>query len=295
MTNRRLHLPAALLLVIGFAGSSPAPCEPPPPGDPAASVRVATLLPYVGDAVSRADTRLVVVASVAPRSGAPLPEGVLDLGSPHAPNLEQLALSRPEIVVADARFHRSLTEPLSGSGARVVLVDGSSIESTLAGLREVGAAAGGSQSLDQLVETCRQQIEALRLADSPALLPLFGAPGSYTAITPRTWLGDLIETLGFDNVAAEVSGRESFPGYVQLSDEVLMTLPRATVVLVTHGSPDAVLEDFERKARQGGPWKRFAADVIVLDPDRFAANPGLDLPVAGAELIELVQAERPMP
>ncbi|MBZ0114745.1 MAG: ABC transporter substrate-binding protein [Thermoanaerobaculia bacterium] len=284
---QRSALAATVTVLLACALALPLAAEP-STSEPAKATRVATLLPYVGEAILRADPSVQLVASVANQSGDPLPEGVIDLGSPHAPNLEQLALSRPDVVVADVRFHRSLTEPLSQSGAKLVLVNGSSINATFDGLREVARVVGNSEGMLSTIETSRAKLVALHLVDSPKVLPLFGSPGSYMAITPRTWLGDLLEEVGFHNVAADLVGRETFPGYVQISEEVLMTLDPATVLLVTHGSPQAVLEDFQRQAERGGPWKRFADHVLVLDPDRFAANPGLDLPLAAAELITLV-------
>jgi iron complex transport system substrate-binding protein len=287
---RRTTLVATITALVACSSTLPLTAEPTTSGS-AKATRVATLLPYVGEAILRADPSVQLVASVANQSGDPLPEGVIDLGSPHSPNLEQLALSRPDVVVADARFHRSLTEPLSQSGTELVLVNGSSINATFDGLLEVARVVGDSQGMVTTINASRAELVRLHLTDSPNVLPLFGSPGSYMAITPRTWLGDLLQEIGFHNVAADLVGRETFPGYVQISEEVLMTLDPATVLLVTHGSPEAVLEDFQRQAQQGGPWKRFADRVLVLDPDRFAANPGLDLPLAAAELIALVREE----
>jgi ABC-type hemin transport system substrate-binding protein len=102
-----------------------------------------------------------------------------------------------------------------------------------------------------------------------------------------TWLGDLLAQLGFNNLAAGMTGRQQVPGYFELSDEVLATLRPELVLLVTHGSPRAVEESFRRRAAAGGAWTGLGDNLRVLDPDLFATNPGLRLPEAARRLAEL--------
>jgi iron complex transport system substrate-binding protein len=91
-------------------------------------------------------------------------------------------------------------------------------------------------------------------------------------------------------VPEEAVGREAFPGYVEISDEVLAVSRPELVLLVTHGSPAAVAESFERQARSGGAWAGLAPRVRVLEPSLFGGNPGLELPRAARLLAELAAA-----
>ena len=96
-------------------------------------VRVATLLPCVEDAL-RGVPGVKVVASIRASMRAPERTDVVDLGSPHAPNLERLASANANLVVADAVINAPLKDDLARSGAEVMLLDTSSVESTFAGL-----------------------------------------------------------------------------------------------------------------------------------------------------------------
>lgn len=251
-------------------------------------VRVATLLPWVADALAGLDGA-VVVASVA-RPGEALPAGVADLGTPHSPSYERLAVARPDVVVGERRLHGALAAELGRGGGRVLLLDASSVEGTFAGLLEVGRRTGTAEGMAERVAAARRELAALRLPRPVPVLPLFGAPGSFLAITGGTWLGDLLGELGLRNLAADAAGREAFPGYVDLSEEVLLTMRPAAVLLVTHGSPEAVEETFLRQRAAGGAWGALGGRLHVLDPALFGGNPGLRMPEAARRLVRAAGA-----
>lgn len=277
-----LRLLAGLALAFALAAAVPTvdASEPEP-------VRVATLLPYVAEALDGIG-EAAVVASIA-RPGEALPAGVVDLGDPHSPSFEELAEARADLVVADRRIHGLLADKLARAGAEVVMVEAGSVAATFDGLVAVGERVGAGGEMRRRVAEARAGIAAVRRAEPVAALPLFGAPGSFLAITGSTWLGDLLGEVGLRNLAAEAAGRESFPGYVDLSDEVLATMRPDLVLLVTHGAPEAVEEAIRQRAAAGGVWSGIARNTRVLEPDLFASNPGLRMPEAARRLAELAE------
>jgi iron complex transport system substrate-binding protein len=255
-------------------------------------IRVATLLPFVEDALALEPERVVVVASVRRSMREPLPPGLIDLGNPHSPNFERLVEANADLIVVDGQIHATLVPRLEALGAEVQVVDASGITKTLASLSALAARVGPTPRLDDRIAAVERQLESLRIERPVKVLPLFGAPGSFYAITERTWLGQLIATLGFENVAPS-EGDERFPGLVVVSDEVLSTLQPDLVVLVAHGDPRKIQSDLAGRTLEGGAWASLRSagyGIHVLDPGLFAANPGLDLDRAAADLIALVQA-----
>jgi iron complex transport system substrate-binding protein len=254
--------------------------------------RVATLVPFVADALAPMSGKALVVASVRPSSVASPLAGTVDLGSPHAPNLELLATSKPDIIVGDAAMHATMTEALSRGGARVVLIDTGSVDGAFAGLLEVGQLVGASDEMTRAVAEARAGISAEALQTPVATLPLFGAPGSFLVITERTWLGDLLDKLNFANAARTATGKETYPGYVMLSDELVATYRPQLVLVVAHGDPEAIRAAFLKRAGEDGPWRSLrdaGLGVHVLDPADFAANPGLGLRDAARSLHRLAE------
>src|SRR5262245_496155 len=277
---------AALLcaLGVGLAGLAAA-AEP---------VRVATLLPMVREALAPYAGRVLLVASVRSDMRQPLPAGIADLGSPHAPSFEQLAAAKPELVVVDASLQAAQREALGRSGARVLAIDSTSVDSTFAGLVEVGAAVGLRPELEADTARARAEIAASAVATPVPTLTLFGAPGGFFVVTERTWIGDVMNRVGLRNTAP--AGLESgrFPGLAPVNDEVLATLSPQLVLLIAHGDPEGVRAAFQREMSERPVWKSVrdsaARGVHALDPTLFSANPGLGLPRAAQALRALAES-----
>jgi iron complex transport system substrate-binding protein len=274
----------ALLALAACAG--PASAEP---------VRVAALLPFVGEALALVPAQATLVAVARRDLRAPLPEGLVDLGNPHSPNFEALAGARPAVVVGDKMLHGRMAADLGAGGAKVLLIDTTSVDSTLAGLVELGALVGDAKTIAARTDALRADIAKHKLAKPIPVLPLFGTPDSFYVVTKQTWLGDLLDQLGFELPATTGAGDKRFPGFVPVSDEFLVTLRPELVLLVAHGDPRALEETLVRKTSNGGPWsavgKAAKLGVRVLDPQVFGSNPGLGMGRAAEELSALAAAE----
>ncbi|HEV7735188.1 MAG TPA: ABC transporter substrate-binding protein [Candidatus Binatia bacterium] len=279
MTHRRLSL--AFVLLAGTAMAA----EP---------VRVATLLPYVADALGKTGGNVTLVATVRTDMRTPPPPPTVDLGSPHAPSFEALAEARPQIIVGDRMMHGALKEKLERSGAEVLLIDSDTVAATFDGLLEVGRRCGVADAMQKQVDESRKQLASQALGKPMPVLILFGTPGSFLVVSPRTWLGDLATSLAFQNVAASVSGQERHPGFVQVSDEVLAGLRPELVLMVAHGDPEAIRTSFTKRLDSGGAWepmrKTATRGVHVLPASLFSTNPGLALPDAARQLHELAES-----
>jgi ABC-type Fe3+-citrate transport system substrate-binding protein len=252
-------------------------------------VRVATLLPYAAEALAGFEAAAVVIANVA-RPGESVAATQMDLGMAHEPNLELLATVRADLIIGDRRLHATLREQLGRFGGDVLLVDASSVQATFDGLLEIGRRVGLEKELAARVAAVEAELAGLRLSTPVTTLPLFGAPGTFLAITPQTWLGDLLARLDFDNLASSGSGHQTRPGYVSLSDEVLASSRPRLVLLMAHGDADEIAHGFRKAALASGGWAHLADRVHLLDPRLFAGNPGLRMGDAGRVLVALATA-----
>lgn len=258
--------------------------------------RVATLLPFVADALARIEGPFVVVAEVRRDLRVPV-TGAADPGTAHAPSLERLAEARPTLVVGDAGLHANQKDHLEIGGAEVMLLDTRSVAATLNALDALGSRIEAADAMRRETDAVRRHLAESRVV-GPAkgepvpTLALFGASSSFLVLTERTWLGDLLGALGFRNVGDVAGGDERFPGLVALSDETLATLQPELVLLVTHGDPAAIESRFAERTGGGGAWQSLrrtaTRGVHVLDPKIFTANPGLGLVQAADALRALV-------
>jgi iron complex transport system substrate-binding protein len=269
-----------LTLTVGLPAAPAASAKPP---------RVASLLPWVADALDRVGPPGVVVA-VTRRDlhQAPAPPRI-DLGSPHAPNLERLAEARPTLIVGDRALHGPLVERLERLGAEVFLVAATTVDETFDSLLALARRVGSAGAMVREIDAARGDLRALRLGQPMPVLVLFGTPGGFLVVTGRSWLGDLVERIGFGNVATAGVGAERHPGYVELADEILAGLSPDLVLLVTHGDPTRIRAAFTERVATG-PLHRLGQaprGVHVLSPVLFASNPGLAMPEAARAIHDL--------
>lgn len=276
---RPLALVAALFpcAATGVAAESAFAQTMPVPDSPTIRPRVATLIPYVADALHRVGLSELVVASVRSAPHIPLESSVIDLGNSHSPSIERLADARPTLVVGDRDLHAGLEQRLSLPGAQVHLVRSHTVDATFDGLIDVAARIGKRAAMEAEIVRARADLASFERRERTAVVALFGAPGTFLAITGHTWLGDLLARLGFANLAAEASGESMIPGYVQLSDEALATFDPDLVIVVAHGDPTAVRSAFRRLFEHRGLFRgaERSGHVHLVGPPLFTANPGL--------------------
>lgn len=291
MTGSQFRIVQFLITAALVLGATPAATEDP-------QARVATLLPFVGDAFGALAGKSPVVATARASLHAPAPEGLIDLGNPHSPNLEALALARPDLVVADRGIHARFEKPLQHGGAKVVWFDTGSVDATLDGLVALATEVGrGPEMVDQ-VDAVRSALGGHRLAIEVPVLALFGTPSGFFVMSERVWLGDLLNRLGFDLLKMGGGVEESLPGLVPVSDEHLVSLRPELILLVAHGDPRALQQNLRMKL-EGGAWSALGAaatrGVEILDARRFSANPGLAMDSAAAELVALGRTQPRQP
>lgn len=258
-------------------------------------VRVATLLPAVDDALARIGGDVTVVATVRRQLHRPAAADRGDLGSPHAPNLEALGAARADLVVGDQALHGGLRDRLAALAGEVVLVRTDSVDHTLDDLAMVGERVGAEPAMRALIEQSRTRLAAARGRAVPVLV-VFGTPGAFMVVTPRSWLGDLVRVVGLHNVAPSTGGTERHPGFVQFDDEALSALRPEYVLLVGHGDPTAIEAALRARLAPGGALAALGAVVAgrvrSLPADLFSANPGLALADAGIALRAASEAAR---
>lgn len=258
-------------------------------------VRVATLVPFVADAIGMLHDEAVLVASTRGTGSDPRSDPALfDLGSPHAPNLEVLVSAQADLLVVDAAMHAVFGERAEHLRMRVLAIDTSSVASTFTGLRELASLVGDDGRVQEWIAQQEAQLSTGSSDLSARVLALYATPGAPVVITERGWLGDLFRRVGVQNVANGVSGRESYPGFVTLSEEVLSTLRPDWIFLVTHGSSEAALASLHERLRSETAWRGLrdsAADrVLVLPPELFSSNPGLRMTEAARFVVTTLQA-----
>ena len=256
-------------------------------------LRVATLTPAVNDGLRSDPDRYELVATVRTSMHAPAQTSVFDLGSPHSPNIEQLAASQPDLVIGDKALHARLASQLKPLGVEVVMVDASSSLSLLEGLSEIANRVPHSRILSSRVDEAQSELSEISLSNPVSVVALFGVPGSFYLVSERWWLGSMLKGLGFTNLVPDVPNKR-YPGLVPVNDERLAMLRPDIVFLISHGDPEKIKSEFARMTAEEGAWAQIGSasrGVHVLDPEVFMMTPALNAPEVAQTLVQMTDSE----
>ncbi len=163
-----------------------------------------------------------------------------DIGPSYQPNLELIAAEKPDLIVADSVIQPQLLESLTGLGVPVVYVGAQVFTDVPKGLRIIGevldAQAAGELAATKLEKTL-SNLKAKLPAEKPTVLVLNGSPEDFYAAKPESYVGDLVQLLGGNNVAKGAPDVGRFPGYTKLSLETILTSKPDVVLSITAGPP----------------------------------------------------------
>jgi cobalamin transport system substrate-binding protein len=186
------------------------------------------------------------------------------------PNVEKIVALAPDLVVTlDVPSLRGLDEALSPRGVRVVGVKNDRLSEVLDAFRTIGEATGARDRADALVASTTAKLDETRrrYANAPRVKVLFILDVEPLYVVGReSYLGDLLEAAGGDNVAAKIAG-----AYPQLSPEAIWELdPDVILNAAVSANFAGFFEPFARlRAVAAGHVHKFDATVVMRPGPRL--------------------------
>ena len=195
-----------------------------------------------GTAIARSET------SVHPEGVEALPS----VGFTYAPAFEAMIALAPDLVIADVSAQAHLAEAFEGAlrGVPILFVGAVGYDDVSSSIRLLGQvidqqaeAEASAAALESAVTEVQADIEGM---PAPRVLIVNGAIEDLFVALPDSFVGDLVELVDGDNVAAGQPQTGRFPGYTQLSLESIVETDPEVILTITAGGPslaDAVLGD----------------------------------------------------
>jgi iron complex transport system substrate-binding protein len=221
-------------------------------------------------------------------NGGLLKEQVADVpvvGSVHTVDLEKIASLKPDVVLGNYPINSNDVPLLESIGSKIVLTQGNSIADIKQQIQLFGKLLEREEKAAELLAKLDGELAELKAAASenaPRVLMVYGAPGTYLAALPNSLAGNLLETAGGRNMAAEFPRLQNYPQYAQLNTERVVEASPDVIMIMTHGNSE-----------EGNPaWNSLAAvregRIHVLPAELFGTNPGTRVPEAVKLLTELL-------
>lgn len=238
---------AAVLAVVGVVAPA-APAKP--------YKRVAALTPFTANTLAALGVRPVAIGQTLgghDRIAASL-KGVptLALSHPNGPNLEQLAVRNPQLVLSAPIWKKG--EPgMKRLGMKVAYSDPTSVHDLVGETRKIGALVGKSGAAARLAAAQTAQVHAASkgIRKHPTVLLIMGVGRTSYAMLQNSWGGDIVRRAGGKLLTG---GLTASGGYARISDEAVVARNPDVIIAVPHGTASDIPKIARYLSNKAG-WK----------------------------------------
>lgn len=231
-------LPRTLLIVSLTALAAVLPAS----AAQAAPKRIAALTPFTANTLAALGVRPVAIGQTLgglDRIDVRLRSvPTLALSHPNGPNLEQLAVRNPQLVLS-APIWRKGEAGMKRLGMKVAYSDPRSAHELVAQTKRIGALTGRSSAAARLAA---RQTAAIHAASSgirrrPTVLLIMGVGRTSYAMLSNSWGGDIIRRAGGRLLTG---GLTASGGYARISDEAVVARNPDVIIAVPHGAANDI-------------------------------------------------------
>ncbi|MFR4669043.1 MAG: heme ABC transporter substrate-binding protein IsdE [Intestinibacter bartlettii] len=235
--------------------------------------------------------RLGVEVSGIPQTSYELPEsakGATEVGSPMNPDMEIIKSLNPTDVICVDTLGSDFEKQFEENNINADFYNLSNVD----GLKETIAALGekfnkqdkANEILDEIKEV-EDKVNSNKKSDDKILV-LFGAPGSVMVATDKSYIGNLVELAGGNNIFSNATS-----SFTQINLEEIIKLNPDKILVMTHAVPEAAKKSVEEELSKD-LWKNVNAvknnDITYLENGYFGMSANLQIVEAVEKLGDIL-------
>ena len=207
-----------------------------------------------------------------------------EVGSAYRPDLEKVLGLRPDLLIGSVGTTAASARQLGALPMPLIVTPDSSLKDvydtyTLFG-KLTNREAYAQARLDFLKSKIKRSLAKVPKAVKPKVLALLAAGGQVFSTTDETYIGDLLEKAGANNVAKGTpSADPRQPGFVVLSlEQIVAANPDVIVAFRAVTATGAIAPSPVERLEQSAAWKNLNAiknnRLHILSSDPFVTAPG---------------------
>lgn len=235
--------------------------------------------------------RLGVEVSGVPQTSYELPEsakGATEVGSPMNPDMEIIkSLNPTDVICVDtlgSDFEKQFEENnINADFYNLSNVDG--LKETIAALGEKFNKQGKANEILDEIKEVEDKVNSNKKSDDKILV-LFGAPGSVMVATDKSYIGNLVELAGGNNIFSNATS-----SFTQINLEEIIKLNPDKILVMTHAVPEAAKKSVEEELSKD-LWKNINAvknnDITYLENGYFGMSANLQIVEAVEKLGDIL-------
>ena len=235
--------------------------------------------------------RLGVEVSGVPQTSYELPKsakGATEVGSPMNPDMEIIKSLNPTDVICVDTLGSDFEKQFEENNINADFYNLSNVD----GLKETIAALGekfnkqdkANEILDEIKEV-ENKVNSNKKSDDKILV-LFGAPGSVMVATDKSYIGNLVELAGGNNIFSNATS-----SFTQINLEEIIKLNPDKILVMTHAVPEAAKKSVEEELSKD-LWKNVNAvknnDITYLENGYFGMSANLQIVEAVEKLGDIL-------
>jgi iron complex transport system substrate-binding protein len=261
----------------------------PAPAADAAPKRIVALTPFSANTLAGLGVRPVAIGETLggkERFASNL-KGVktLTLSHPNGPNMEELALLDPQLVLSSPTWAKG-AETMRDLDMRVVNADPAGVGDAVEQTAAIGRLAGRRDSGDKLATRLKRQIAGARkgIRRHPRTLVVLGVGRTPFVMLRNSWGGDVVSKAGARLVTGGVTSRS---GFARISDETILKANPDVIVAIPHANSDDI-PAVAKFLRSNPAWK----DSRAVRNDRLFVSTDNSLLQANTDVADVIRRVR---
>lgn len=183
---------------------------------------------------------------------------VIQIGMPMNPDMEAIKELKPTDILSPKTLEPDLKPRYEQVGVPYTFLDLSSVQGLYYSVEMLGEKYGREEEAKVLIEEYHAKLKELEEKQKgrfhPKVLILMGLPGSYVIATDKSYVGNLVEMAGGDNLY-----RDDAEEFLTVNTEDLVTRDPDMIFCTVHAMPEEVVEQFKEEFATNDIWSHFRA------------------------------------
>ncbi|AMN34441.1 heme ABC transporter substrate-binding protein IsdE (plasmid) [Clostridium perfringens] len=248
-------------------------------------------------AVTEILDELGVKISGVPTSSYDLPESTKDavkVGNPMNPDLEIIKSLNPDVVVSVDTLGEDYKKLFTDNNIPSEFIDLTTLEGLKTSISTLGERFNKKEKANEILNELKvKEDEFVNLSkeEKKDVLLVFAAPGSMMIATPSSYIGNLVDKVGANNIV-----KDDKKPFVSYSNEEIVKLNPDMVLVMTHGMPEQAKKMAEEKFASDPAWSRIEAvkegKVYYLENGYFGMSANLKVTESLDKLGEIIYGEK---
>lgn len=214
-------------------------------------------------------------------------KNVKKIGTAMSPDMEIVSSVQPDWILSPSSLKSDLKPKYEAIDTEWAFLNLKSVQGMYRSIQELGIIFDREKEADSLINEFvafyKKYKSENKTKSHPKVLILMGLPGSYIIATPNSYVGNLVELAGGENVYSNTKQE-----FLTVNTEDMKKKEPDIILRAAHAMPKQVIKMFNNDFKKNDIWKHFNAvkegRVYDLSYDKFGMSATFKYKEALAEL-----------